>query len=172
MPPWGVAVPPCGVAVPGWGAVAPGVVDVAPGVVDPVPVCGVDVMPGLAAVKPAPVEPAPAPVCGIIRAATSYVPRTAAVGPGFEPLLVPQWSAIFVTLLTWNELLAAAWEPVAPAPLPMLPAFPVCVLDAPDAEGFEFPMDDPPVALAEAEAPPLPIACPVSSTCCPTWVRS
>ncbi|PYV91830.1 MAG: hypothetical protein DMG90_06040 [Acidobacteria bacterium] len=59
--------------------------EVVPGVVDPVPVCGVELIPGLAVelvpvdpvpaepapVEPAPAEPAPAPVCEVIKAATS-----------------------------------------------------------------------------------------------------
>ncbi|PYV53509.1 MAG: hypothetical protein DMG91_16870 [Acidobacteria bacterium] len=59
----------------------------------------------------------------------------------------------------------------APAPLPMLPALPVCEL-VPDAEALESPIEELLEALALGEVPALPMAWPVTSTCWPTWVRS
>jgi hypothetical protein len=148
----------------------PGVGDVAPGVVDPVPLCGVEVIPGLAAApaEPDPVEPAPAPVCGAISAAISYLPAMEAVGPGFPVLLLPQWSAILVTLLTWNELVAVVCAFPAPGPVLMLPALPVCALVDPDvleADALESPIDELLEEVEVGEVPPLPSACPVTSTC-------
>src|SRR5947208_163397 len=67
-----------------------------------------------------------------------------AVGPLPE---VEQWSAIFVTLLTWNEFVPAAVEVLFPAP--MLPAVPVRLLVAPAwSLGLLAP-----VAELEAEVP-------------------
>src|SRR5262249_18307377 len=138
--------------------------------VDPVPLCGVEVIPGLAAApaEPDPVEPAPAPVCGAISAAISYLPAMEAVGPEFPLLRLPQWSAILVTLLTWNELVAVVCAFPAPGPVLMLPASPVCAPvdpDVPEVRAFNSPMKQWLEGVGVGDAPPLPSACPVTSTC-------
>src|SRR5207244_11759416 len=87
---------------------------------------------------------------------------------------VEQWSAIFVTLLTWNEFVPPAVEVLFP--VPMLPAVPVRLLVAPawslgllapvaELEA-EVPLGE---VFAEALAPPF--VCAVISTCSPTCVR-
>src|SRR5256885_847167 len=111
------------------------------------------------------------PVCGAALYAIMTRDTSDAVGPLPE---VEQWSAIFVTLLTWNEFVPAAVEVLFP--VPMLPAVPVRLLVAPawslgllapvaELEA-ELPFGE---AFAEALAPP--IGCPVISTCSPTCVR-
>lgn len=138
VPGVGEAVPGVGEAVPGVGRAVPGVGVTAPGVVcvpcefmsgvrvvfGAVPgVCDVEgvVCPGDVAVGDVVV-----PVCGAALYAIRTVGPSDAVGPLPD---VEQWSAIFVTLLTWNEFVPAALELLFPAP--MLPAVPVRLLVAP-----------------------------------------
>ena len=107
------------------------------------------------------------PVCGAALYAIRTRDPSDAVGPLPE---VEQWSAIFVTLLTWNEFVEVLF------PAPMLPAVPVRLLVAPAwSLGLLAP-----VAELEAEVPlgevfadalAPPIGCPVISTCSPTCVR-